>query len=111
MVFGVCAFRYFVILHPLRDRMATIVCLLLIAAIWVVSISISLPLAVYQAVTEHMLPSGDVIRVCHENWPTNTSRQFFGITSFVLQYVIPGTIIIYCYTTVSWSSVTIICFV
>ena len=39
--------RYFVIVHPFKPRMKLGVCILLIGVIWVVSISISLPLAIY----------------------------------------------------------------
>lgn len=39
--------RYFVIVHPFRSRMRLGVCLLLIVIIWIVGISISLPLAIY----------------------------------------------------------------
>lgn len=39
--------RYFVIVHPFKPRMKLGVCLLLIGVIWIVSISISLPLAIY----------------------------------------------------------------
>ena len=39
--------RYFVIVHPFKPRMKLGVCLLLIAIVWIVSISISLPLAIY----------------------------------------------------------------
>lgn len=43
--------RYFVIVHPFRPRMKSAVCLVLIGAIWLISISISLPLAIYQEVS------------------------------------------------------------
>jgi len=43
--------RYFVIVHPFRPRMKSGVCLMLIGAIWLISVSISLPLAIYQKVS------------------------------------------------------------
>ena len=43
--------RYCVIVHPFRPRMKTSVCLLIIAAVWLTSLSISLPLAIYQKVS------------------------------------------------------------
>ena len=43
--------RYCVIVHPFRPRMKTSICLLVIAAIWLTSLSISLPLAIYQTVS------------------------------------------------------------
>jgi len=43
--------RYCVIVHPFRPRMKTGVCLLIIAAVWLTSLSISMPLAIYQKVS------------------------------------------------------------
>jgi len=43
--------RYFVIVYPFKPRMKTAMCLMLIAAIWLISVSISLPLAIYQKVS------------------------------------------------------------
>ena len=76
--------RYFVIVHPFKPRMNVAVCLALIIAIWVTSISISLPLAIYQKVSW----SNDDEYICHESWPQKTARQFFTVTSLVLQYII-----------------------
>ena len=87
--------RYFVIVHPFKPRMKTSVCLLLILAIWVISISISLPLGIYAKVLEQ-----DGEPVCMEHWPHTTSRQFFTATSLILQYIVPCAIISYCYSTV-----------
>ena len=39
--------RYFVIVHPFKPRMKLFVCILLIGVVWIVSISISLPAAIY----------------------------------------------------------------
>jgi neuropeptide Y receptor len=39
--------RYFVIVHPFKPRMKLGVCILLIAVVWIVAVSISLPLAIY----------------------------------------------------------------
>jgi len=42
--------RYIVIVHPFKPRINLTACILLIVAIWITSISISLPLAIYQKV-------------------------------------------------------------
>jgi hypothetical protein len=49
--------RYFVIVHPFKPRMKLGVCLLLIAVVWIVAISISLPLAIYVKFTHGSLIS------------------------------------------------------
>ena len=89
--------RYFVIVYPFKPRMKTCVCLLMIVAIWIISVSISLPLGIYQNVSED--PEGSWI--CEEVWPKDQARQFFTVTSLVLQYLVPCTIITYCYAKVS----------
>jgi neuropeptide Y receptor len=88
--------RYFVIVHPFRPRMHVVACVVLIVAIWLVSVSISLPLALYQEVNLE----GEFY-VCHEHWPGPASRQFFTVVSLALQYIVPCLIITYCYARVS----------
>ena len=39
--------------------------------------------------------------VCFEHWPKTTARQFFTVTNLILQYIVPCSIITYCYTKVS----------
>jgi len=41
------------------------------------------------------------VYICRELWPKATARQFFTVTSLVLQYVIPVGVITYCYSCVS----------
>lgn len=90
--------RYFVIVHPFKPRMKTKVCLALIVAIWLVAISISLPLGIYQKIGYE--PTDDTY-ACTEHWPKETARQFFTVTSLILQYIVPCSIICYCYIDVS----------
>ncbi|CAF1533775.1 unnamed protein product [Rotaria magnacalcarata] len=80
--------RYFVIVHPFRSRMRLGVCILLIVVIWIVGISISLPLAIYMRFDRTK---------CEEYWPQYTSRRFFNFSSLVLQYLIPFSVISFSY--------------
>ena len=88
--------RYFVIVYPFKPRMKTCVCLLMIVAVWIISVSISLPLGIYQKIKEE-----EGTRVCREEWAKPQARQFFTVTSLVLQYIVPCSIITYCYAKVS----------
>ena len=90
--------RYFVIVHPFKPRMKVFVCLLLIVSIWIISVSISLPLAIYQKV---LWVESEQAYVCYEHWPKTTARQFFTVTNLILQYIVPCSIITFCYTKVS----------
>ncbi|CAF0916897.1 unnamed protein product [Rotaria sp. Silwood1] len=80
--------RYFVIVHPFRSRMRLGVCILLIIVIWIVGISISLPLAIYMRFDRTK---------CEEYWPQYTSRRFFNFSSLILQYLIPFSVISFSY--------------
>lgn len=94
--------RYFVIVHPFKPRMKLSVCLLLIGVVWIVSISISLPLAIYIELqpSDNGTGNSTVNVKCQESWPTPMSRRFHNVASLVLQYLIPFTIITYSYTKV-----------
>lgn len=74
------------------------VCVALIISIWIVSISVSLPLAVYQEVS--WIPAEEIY-VCREAWPHPAARKFFTVASLILQYIIPCSLIIFCYARVS----------
>lgn len=108
MTLGICVYvstltstaiavdRYFVIVYPFKPRMKTCVCLLMIVAIWIISVSISLPLGIYQNIVQE-----DNRKSCKEKWPKEQARQFFTVTSLVLQYIVPCSVITYCYSKVS----------
>lgn len=89
--------RYFVIVYPFKPRMKVYMCVLMIFAIWIISISISLPLGIYHEVEKANSSSYS----CSEQWPKPQARQFFTVTSLVLQYIVPCSIISFCYTMVS----------
>ena len=71
--------RYFVIVHPFRSRMRLGVCILLIIVIWIVGISISLPLAIYMRFdqTKCEVRELDNEQVSHPNVRFRLSLSFF----------------------------------
>jgi neuropeptide Y receptor len=91
--------RYFVIVHPFKPRMKLGICILLIAVVWIVSLSISLPLAIYMKLFEEV-ENGEIKYQCKESWPIPMSKRFFNLASYVLQYLIPFTVITYSYVKV-----------
>jgi len=40
--------RYFIIVHPFRPRVSMSFCMVVIIAIWLTSVTVSLPLGIYQ---------------------------------------------------------------
>ena len=91
--------RYCVIVHPFLRRLRIRACLLLIAIIWSIAVSISLPLALYHDLV--WIDDGAGFYSCEENWPDATSRKLFTVVSIALQYVAPCVVITYCYAHVS----------
>ena len=66
--------RYCVIVHPFLQRLHIGACLVLIFVIWLIAVSISVPLALYQ----HLVWKEDgEFYSCEENWPGPASRQLF----------------------------------
>ncbi|CAL8094828.1 unnamed protein product [Calicophoron daubneyi] len=90
--------RFFIIVHPFLPRMKIWLCFVIICTIWVIAILISMPLAVYQQ--KHRDKDSN-IWACQENWPKESSREVFTIVSFVLQFVVPCSIISVCYFRIS----------
>ncbi len=91
--------RYFVIVHPFKPRMKLGVCVLLIIVVWIVSLSISLPLLIYMELVNINENGTEVIK-CKESWPIPMSKRFYDLASLVLQYLMPFTLITYSYAKV-----------
>lgn len=87
--------RYFVILHPLRQRMKLSSCFFILLGIWAFSMLVTLP---YGICMEVKYNKG--IEVCEESWTENVEIAF-GISSLFMQFGIPFCIIAYCYFRIS----------
>lgn len=68
-----------------------------IAGIWLFSLSISLPWAIYFDLFEY--DYGDVkLYMCNEKWPDERlGRIYFVCANLILLYVLPGALIMLCY--------------
>lgn len=89
--------RFFVIIYPFRPRMKIETCISVIAMIWTFSITVTLPYAIFM--TYYDL---DIGRFCEETWPTEKLRRVFGSITSILQFVLPFSVIAFCYTCVSF---------
>lgn len=88
--------RYFVILHPLRQRMKLSTCFFILLGIWVFSMLLTLPYGICMEVK--LTETG--IAVCEEAW-TETVEIVFGFITLTMQFIIPFVIIAYCYFRIS----------
>lgn len=84
--------RFFVIIYPFKPRMEIKICLLIIAAVWLAAAVLTMPYGWFMS-----LNTSEGTEYCQENWPQDESRIAFAFSTSVLQFVIPFTIISFCY--------------
>lgn len=89
--------RFFVIIYPFRPRMKIETCISVIIMIWTFAITVTMPYAIFMTYYDM-----DVVRFCEETWPSEKLRRVFGSVTSVLQFVLPFTVIAFCYTCVSF---------
>lgn len=78
-------------------------CVLIIIAIWISASILTAPYAHFMKlveVSEESEPETSAIHYCDENWPSDETRKTFGISTTILQFVIPFVIITFCYVRV-----------
>ncbi|GBP20178.1 Neuropeptide Y receptor type 2 [Eumeta japonica] len=87
--------RFFVIIYPFRPRMKIETCITVIIMIWIFSVTVTTPYAVFMTYMEHG-------KFCDEAWPSEHLRRIFGSVTSILQFVCPFIVIAFCYTCVSF---------
>lgn len=87
--------RYFVIIHPFRQRMKLSTCTGIIFGIWFFSMVITLPYGIYMNILEDGM-------YCEENWPVENIERYFGCFTILMQCVVPFCVIAYCYIRISF---------
>lgn len=85
--------RFFVIIYPFKARMPMKTCLIIIVIIWLSACLLTLPYGLFVQI----IPVEEDVNFCDERWPHETSRKAFGLSTSVLQFVIPFIIISFCY--------------
>ncbi|KAA0191223.1 Peptide (Neuropeptide FF/F/Y) G protein-coupled receptor [Fasciolopsis buskii] len=95
--------RYQIIIYPLYPRMSTRIAVLLIALICLLSSLNSLPIALYNTVSQAVIPprstvpymnnhtytDNQVHTYCVEMWPNETGRLIYSLVTFLLHFFIP----------------------
>lgn len=94
--------RYIVIIYPFRHRMRVSICMVIITAIWIVSLLLTLPYGLYVRLNRGDSGNDSDVRYCEEDWPSETKRKLFGTITVTLQFVLPFLIISICYILVSY---------
>lgn len=71
--------------------------IVMIVLIWVVSAAIMTPLLLVREVDEIPLPHFESLGFCVEKWVNHDYRLAFGISSLLVVFIIPATILAICY--------------
>ena len=100
--------RFFVIIYPFRRRMKTKTCLTIVLGSWLFSIVATLPygyhvayMISYETNQSNVNETSVTAYYCEEAWPGNHIRKIYGCITVTMQFIIPFTIIAFCYTKVS----------
>lgn len=88
--------RFFVILHPLKQRMKLSTCLFILLSIWAFAMLVTLPYGIYIQVKVV-----NKREVCEEDWPVEYMEIVFGCSTLLMQFVVPFCVITYCYLRIS----------
>lgn len=73
-------------------------CRRLIALCWCIAIVFTIPYGLYVRLNDD---PGEDVNYCEENWESERSRKIFGTITFGLQFIVPFTVISFCYLRVS----------
>ena len=90
--------RYIAIMYPLRPKMTTRQAFIVIATIWILALSVPLPVAILSRITIQEDHEGVSREYCDEQWPEYHQRAAFSTSVMVLQYFLPLFILMFTYT-------------
>ncbi|CAC5413374.1 LKR [Mytilus coruscus] len=100
--------RCVAVLLPLKARFAKKVAILILIIVWLISIGSALPEAIYYEIENRfMLEELTDGKVCLPVWPTLKFHISYSLVQFLMQYVIPLSIISYSYIRITqrlWES-------
>lgn len=92
---GLSVDRFRAVVFPLRPRLTSRRVFTAIGFIWLLSLSIPLPVAVFSRVDE-------VNGLCMESWPDDVWQLTYTASLMALQYFVPLAILIFCYSTICY---------
>ncbi|XP_014666446.1 PREDICTED: neuropeptide Y receptor-like [Priapulus caudatus] len=96
--------RYIAIIYPLRPRMTACQAKLAIAIIWVISLSIPLPIAIVSRTVAAPFSDGALRDRCEEQWTSGgakLSRSRYSMALMSLQYFLPLAVLTFTYSVIT----------
>ncbi|XP_053981949.1 RYamide receptor-like [Hylaeus volcanicus] len=94
--------RYIAIMWPLKPKLSKRQAQFLILAVWMLAMTISIPIAVVSQLSQPSLKHKVCKQyVCEEMWPSMKNKYYYSIALLVLQYVIPIMVLMFTYTSIA----------
>lgn len=94
--------RYVVIVYPIRQRVRCKSCIYIVAAIWLLSLVVSLP-TYFHTYYLDLNSIGHNMIICGEIWLLQkTERQLYSCLMLLLSYMLPLSPVLFCYCAVSY---------
>ena len=90
--------RYIAIIYPLNPRMTTRQATMIILSIWIMALSVPLPVAI---LSRTIVINGSSHELCDEVWPNHKSRYIYSLVIMVLQYFLPLFVLLFTYTRIA----------
>ncbi|XP_062603483.1 neuropeptide SIFamide receptor-like [Saccostrea cucullata] len=93
--------RYMAICNTWLSKISKTAARVAIGCIWIVAISLSLPVVIFYEAYESDTGS-QIIPMCHQLWPNfDIQRSYFVVGLFLLCYALPLILIMVCYTSIT----------
>ena len=90
--------RYIAIIYPLKPRMTTRQATMIILSIWIMALSVPLPVAI---LSRTVAMNGSSHEHCVEVWPNDKGRYIYSLVIMVLQYFLPLFVLLFTYTRIA----------
>ena len=90
--------RYIAIIYPLKPRMTTKQATMIILFIWIMALSVPLPVAILSRTSSL---NGSSHESCEEEWPNQRGRYIYSLVIMVLQYFLPLFGLLFTYTRIA----------
>lgn len=93
--FSFSHWRYIIIMHPLKPRMTTYTACFVLCFIWVLSLAIVIPTALYSGTHDYYFNGGGEnihVTQCSERWPNSKAMKAYTLVLVIGEFLLPLTI-------------------
>ena len=90
--------RYIAVIYPLRPRITRQQAITIIIIIWILALSVTLPVVVLASTVTRADTNGINREFCEEHWPDSAQRYSYTVIIMLLQYFLPLSVLMFTYT-------------